>query len=110
VNEFEDQLREALQRREPGPGFAARVSSAASGSVPAARKRRPVWRWALAAAAACLMLVAGVQESRRRQGEQAREQLLLALWITSEKLAVVDRQLEKVEVIVQGVVGERTRQ
>ncbi|MBK5294466.1 MAG: hypothetical protein JJE04_22645 [Acidobacteriia bacterium] len=111
MNEFEDQLREAMHRREPGPGFAGRVAAMATGARKPVRRSNPVWRWAMAAAAACLMMVTGVQEYRRHQGEQARRQLLLALQITSEKLSLVDRQLEKVEGIVQGImVDERTKQ
>ena len=78
---LENQLKAALRKQNPPPGFAERVVQAA---VP--RNRTPLAVWAAAMAA---MLVAGVvirQDYQQRQAERAREQVMLALRITSEKL------------------------
>ena len=80
---LETELKAALRRQNPGPGFANRVVAAA-----APRKRTPLAVWALAMAA---MLVAGVAintEYQHRRAEQATQQVMLALRITSEKLNV----------------------
>jgi hypothetical protein len=78
---LETELKAALKRQNPGPGFANRVVAA---TVP--RKRTPMAVWAAAMAA---MLVAGVAintEYQHRRAERAGEQVMLALRITSEKL------------------------
>ncbi len=95
---LDDQLREALRRRDPGPEFTARVLARAAA---APRKRESVWRrfpaalggmnlrWATAALA-CLLVVAGGigyhERQVRIQGEAAKEQLVRALKIASSKL------------------------
>jgi hypothetical protein len=105
---FDDQLRQVLRRKEPPPGFAdrvmARLPAAHPGRQPQLDRRprfmerlgRPfAWRW-LAAAAACLMMVAGIDRYQDyRRGLQAREQLLLALRITEQKLAVVESKVDE---------------
>ena len=94
-DELEIQLRAALARKEPPPGFAGRTI---------ARAEKPpgyVHRWVSLALAAALLLsfgVAGVHRARQRQqvrGDEAKQQLMLALRITSEKLAVVEKVLER---------------
>lgn len=80
---LETELKAALRRQNPGPGFANRVVAAAT-----PRKRMPVAVWAAAMAA---MLVAGVAihtEYQHRRAERASQQVMLALRITSEKLNV----------------------
>ena len=94
---LETELKAALQRQNPSPGFANRVVAAA---VP--RKRTPVAVWALAMAA---ILVAGVAiryEYQQRRAEHATEQTLLALRITSEKLNVARAKVLKIEVPEKG--------
>lgn len=99
MDRFEDALRQALRREDPGPHFTARVlvrAAAASVSKPWGWKRlasafRPVRvRWAAAGALACVLLMAGGVEYRQRQtriqGEAARQQLVLALRIAGTKL------------------------
>ena len=94
-DELEMQLRATLARKEPPPGFAGRAM---------ARAEKPpgtVHRWVSLALAAALLLsfgVAGVHRARQRQqvrGDEAKQQLMLALRITSEKLAVVEKVLER---------------
>ncbi len=95
-DDLEMQLRAALARKEPPPGFAGRTM---------ARVERPpragANRWVSFALAAALLLsfgVAGVHRARQRQqvrADEAKQQLMLALRITSAKLAVVDKVLER---------------
>jgi hypothetical protein len=57
------------------------------------RRTRPVWRW-VGAIAACLMLAAGVDRYQEyRRGIEAKEQVMLALGITSKTLAVVENKV-----------------
>jgi len=97
MTDFEDQLRRALERKEPSADFAARVVARATG------KRRPApwanWRsWATAAIAASLFLGAvGLEmehrQRERQQGEEARAQLLQAMHITSAKLQKIQKKV-----------------
>ena len=87
MNWIEDELRVALQRREPPDGFAQRV-------IGRARRPRPQWRFAAIAAAILLILGVGLFRYReaaaeRRNGEVAREQLVLAIQIAAGKLETV---------------------
>jgi hypothetical protein len=118
---FEDELRRALQRREPPPGFTgrvmARVRQEADAHSPAGAKsgaraaRRSLWfgwswfgprlRFGLAAVAACLLLAVSLsvwqrhrEELQRREGEAARAQVMEALRITSAKLNHVRAKVE----------------
>jgi hypothetical protein len=79
---LDEELKRALQRKEPPPGFRERVL--------AATKQRSRYSWRPLAAAALLTLVVGGTTARyieqRREGERAKEQVLLALRITSQKL------------------------
>jgi hypothetical protein len=96
MNRLEDELRSALRRREPPPGFAERVMARVPVTMPARRRPTAVWRW-VAAAAACLVMVAGIDSYRDyRRGVEAKQQALLALRITEEKLAVVRNKLVEV--------------
>ena len=94
---LEDQLRRALGREEPPPGFAARVAAAAEAAASRRASRwgrfRPrAFRWA--AAACVLALAGGIALERRREcetrarGEAARHQVMLALKIAGAKLHV----------------------
>ncbi|HEY4641169.1 MAG TPA: hypothetical protein VII75_07470 [Thermoanaerobaculia bacterium] len=79
---LDEELKLALRRKEPPPRFRDRVL--------AATKQRPRKIWRPLAAAALLTLVIGGTTARyveqRREGERAKEQVLLALRITSQKL------------------------
>jgi hypothetical protein len=93
MNDLEARLREVLARREPSPGFRGRVLARLQ-----AQRRRPARRiWPAAVLAASLALAAGLpfarRELNRRQGEQAKAQLILALDITQQKLALTERRL-----------------
>lgn len=94
--DFEDQLRNALARREPPAGFAARVGA----RVKQASPQRRVWKpWAAGWIAASLLVSAcGIQQFEqwqdRKKGEAARAQLLQALQITSSKLQRIQKRVE----------------
>ena len=100
---LDDELRSALKRREPDPGFLERVL--ARTQEPAAARSRS-WRewlaglrpgsrlvWATASVLVMVLLVSsGMEYRRRRQGELAKEQLMLALEIASSKLSYVQKK------------------
>ena len=94
MSRLDDELRYALRRKEPPEGFADRVMARLPVTMPA---RRPsmVWRW-VAAAAACLMVVAGTDQYQQyRRGMEAKHQLLQALEITQAKLELVESKLRR---------------
>jgi uncharacterized protein HemX len=126
---LEDELRRALRRREPPPGFTGRVLArvrpeADARNLGAESESRPWrarwgrWTWSgprlrlgLAAVAACLLLAVSLfvwqrhrEEQQRREGEAARAQVMEALRITSAKL---NRVRAKVEAATGN--GERER-
>ena len=79
MSDFEQDLRSALRREEPSPGFAARVV-AGTGARAAPRRAG----WLTAAIAACLLLSVGGFEYRQYRGQKAKQQLLLALEIAGD--------------------------
>jgi len=92
---LDDELRAALRRDSPSPGFAMRVvAKAQSSRVPNASIRRLVWATALAA-----MLVIGfttTYEYRQMKAERAGRDAVMALRIASEKLNLArDRVLRR---------------
>ena len=93
LNDFEQELRKALGRKQPSDGFARRVLE----QTKPERSRRNWqwswrWNWAPAAIAASLVLgVSGIYWQRERQTEQARQQLQQALEITARTISHVER-------------------
>ena len=94
---FEDEIRAALQRREPSPDCTARVLARVS-AAPARRGRRPWVRW-VAAMAASVLLAAGAAEYRHYQGERAKSQVLLAVKIAAAKLNKVHKKVQMLNVV-----------
>lgn len=97
-DDFERELREQLQVRSAPEGFADRVMA----RVPRRPAQRgwlgfgmPVWRWAVAAALVAGMVAGGLERERQQriEGEQAREQVLLALRITGSTLRDVQQKV-----------------
>jgi hypothetical protein len=86
---LEQELKHALERKDPSPDFAARVAAAAArDSRPTIAPRRSVFtapRW-LPAAAAVLVILGGSAAYRRHQGVAAKERLMLAMRITAGQL------------------------
>lgn len=100
MTRFEDELRWALQRRDPPGGFADRVLA----RLPATRPRRFRFlaalgrRWAPALATVWIAAFAtGLWEYRqvqqRREGERAKQELIFALQVTSAKLQTTRAKL-----------------
>ncbi len=106
MNRLEEELKSALRREEPPEGFSDRVLARVAGHERQRQRSRrwfamPVLRWA---AAAVIIIAAGggfeyhKQVQERREGERAKQQVMLALRITSEKLQQVQwkvRQLNR---------------
>jgi cobalamin biosynthesis protein CobD/CbiB len=88
MSEFDDLLRQALRRTQPPGGFARRVLRKAAG------RRFPVSKWLGAAVAASLLLFVGGMQYRRYQGEKAKQQLMMAVEITAQKITLVRRNLQ----------------
>ena len=93
MKDLDAALREALQRREPPPGFAERVL--------ARTQARPTRRWQTwGALAASVALTFGVwsyeRQQRQHQQEEAARQTLLALHITQAELAKVRAKLQSI--------------
>ena len=86
---LEDELTQALRRKEPSPDFDQRV-------VAAATRRSPVIvmpRW-LAAAAAVMVITGAGAGYRYHQGQVAKQQVMLALRLTGSKLNRVQMQMK----------------
>lgn len=82
---LDQELKLALQRKEPPAGFTERVLAAVE--KPADRRGRLSYTWRAAAAAALLVAIAGGGVTARYiEGQRAKRQVLLALHITSAKL------------------------
>jgi hypothetical protein len=91
MNDFEDQLRAALRRKDPPLGFAQRVM--ARTTKPG---RRPRLAWAIGAIAATVTVVSfSVSTYQQRQEEKAARQAEQALRIAAEKLNFARSQILK---------------
>ncbi len=84
---LESDLKHALRRESPPAGFAGRVMARIEQAEQP--RRRPVW-WRAAAASVTLAILLGGYGTHRayeqRKGERAREELLRAMSIASEKV------------------------
>ena len=83
---LEQELAQALARREPAAGF--------DGRVRARLYRGPRW---LAVAAAVLVMVGGGEAWRQHQGQLAKEQVMTAMRIAGSKLNRVQMHLKGTE-------------
>jgi hypothetical protein len=83
---LEQELAQALARKEPAAGF--------DGRVRARMHRRPQW---LAVAAAILVMVGGGEAWRQHQGQVAKEQVMTAMRIAGGKLNRVQMHLKGTE-------------
>ena len=84
---FEDELRQWLKRREPSADFTGKVMA----RVVEHRRRPLAVRWLAIASLAASFLAGGYfwreQRAERARGEQARDQLVLAIEITNAKIS-----------------------
>jgi hypothetical protein len=109
---FEEELKKALARREPGVDFTARVlAKANAGQTAKTRALFPGWpmisgRFA-SFAALLLLLVSGLayrQHVRTVEGEKAKKQLMVAMRIAGSELRQAQlrvKQIESSEVVLQ---------
>jgi hypothetical protein len=100
---LDDELRSALRPREPAPGFTERILARVREPAPLPRLS---WRehlavllsprrlyWGTACVVTVFLLVAAGQDYRqRRQGERAKQQVMLALEVASAKLNYVQQR------------------
>ena len=97
MDEFEHGLKQALERMPAPPGLKHRLMERRQAQYEVKRRRRIVWWQRLAVAAALLCMLAGAWMWRnavqRRQGEEARRQVVLALRITNRALNLMQSQL-----------------
>jgi anti-sigma factor RsiW len=105
MHRMEEQLKQALERRDPSPDFPARVMARIAQER--ARREQPWWRtwfapgWRMAMAgslAAVLMIGAGLgyrEHVRRQRALEARDQILQALQITGAQLNRVSRMVHQ---------------
>jgi hypothetical protein len=95
----DEELRAALTRESPPEGFAERVL-ARSRQFDASRRRGIDWLWP-AVAAAVVVVAAGSavydRQARRVEGERAKQDVLLALRVTGEKLRSAQLQVQEIQ-------------
>jgi len=113
---LDDELRSALRRREPPPGFTGRVlrSLAAAGSRPPGWRERLATlfpqtrlRWAAVSVALGVLLVSsGAGYRRHRQGELAKEQVVTALRIAGERLSYGQKKALEINSIRRERAGQ----
>ena len=97
---LENDLKRALRRESPAPGFASRVMQRIDND---AASRKPQRWWRAVAASLTLTAVLGawgaheVHERRvRAEGERARDQVLLALHIAGSKVRYAQSQVRDI--------------
>jgi hypothetical protein len=96
---LENDLKRALRRQAPAPGFAGRVMQRLE-EVPRGTRgtprNRPVW-WRAAAASVTLAAILGGYATHRvvehRRGERAKEQVLTAMRIAGEKVRYAQQEV-----------------
>jgi hypothetical protein len=122
MNRFEDELKQALRRKDPGPDFTDRVMARVA-ELQEREKPREKTDWlrrlaeffqppqmkmklVMAGAMAILLLIAGFGVHTRREnekrrlaeiaeGERAKEQVMLAMRIASAKLNVAKKKVHE---------------
>lgn len=95
---LENDLKRALRRESPAPGFAGRVlqrietQSVETGET----RKRPVW-WRAAAASITLAALLGGYATHKvvehRRGERAKEQVLTAMRIAGQKVRYAQQEV-----------------
>jgi hypothetical protein len=89
--DFDQELKKALKRREPPRDLTGSVMARIE-TVPKAR-----WRWIPAAGIAALLVVGvgGYQWEQYQKGQQAKRQVMLAMRVTAQKLAVAESKVSE---------------
>jgi len=83
---LEDELRAALRRADPSPGFTKRVVARAQSKPALKAPRRPVMIWAAAMAAMLMIGLTTTYEYRQMKAERAAQEAVMALRIAANKL------------------------
>ena len=100
MDRLEQELREALERKQPSRDFAARVTARAGvAAQPGVAARGRVFtlpRWLAAAAAVLVIAGSGGFAWRRHQGMVAKDQVMLAMRITAGKLNRIQTHMREV--------------
>ena len=104
MDDFEQQLKQALSKKEPSPFFEARVLGAVKRQAQERRASARMW-WASAVAAALLLVSGSAWQYQRHQndvreeaaGRDAKARLELALKVTSVKHQKISRQVEGIQ-------------
>lgn len=95
---LENDLSRALRRESPAPGFASRVMKRIENDR--APKPRRWWRAVAASLTLTALIGGGVayrdHQRRVREGEQAKEQVLLALRIAGEKVRYAQAEVRNI--------------
>ena len=86
MNHFEDELRQVLQRKQPPAGFAEKV-------IAKQAKPKTAWRWLAIGLAASLACAGTFEFHRYQQGMHAKQQLMLAIEITSNKMSAAQQKV-----------------
>lgn len=93
---LDNDLKRALRRAQPDPGFSGRVLARIERAEP---RKRPAW-WRAAAASVTLATLLGGYGTYRvmeiRKGERAKEQLLTAMRIASEKVSYAKSEVRAI--------------
>ena len=95
----DDELRDALTRESPPEGFAKRVLSR-SRQLDKGRRAGIDWLWTATAAAVVVIAVGSAvfeRQGRRVEGERAKQDVLLALRVTGEKLRSAQIQVQEIQ-------------
>jgi hypothetical protein len=96
---LEDDLRRAMRRESPAPGFASRVLQRIEREQTPRPTRNP---WRTVAASLTLTAILGgwgahaVHERRQAEGERAREQVLLAMRIAGQKVRYAQHEVRAI--------------
>jgi hypothetical protein len=94
MDSFEEQLKQALTRTEPDPGFDARVAARLPSRDSSGRGHHLTW---LRIAAAVLVMLAGGSMWRYHEGQIAKQQVLTALRLAGGELSRVQTQLRGIQ-------------
>ncbi|MGA2196747.1 MAG: hypothetical protein ABSH40_15910 [Bryobacteraceae bacterium] len=89
---LEQELKNALARKDPPPDFAGRVLGGVGRRAPS-----PIWRhsrW-LAAAAAVVVIMGGAAAYRQHQGIEAKEKVMLAFRIAAVKVNHIQAHIQE---------------
>ena len=89
MDRLEQELQQALARKEPRPDFAKRVHRRAQ------RRSYALPRW-MATAAALVIVTGGSLAYREHQGRVAKEQVMTAMRITAVRLNHIQARVKEV--------------